>query len=138
MADVRQRRSRLRRYRRRAGSNPRSYGGRAEQDLAPPRHGVELRGTELRDLRSHLAPDHVYERFAPQNPDAQPTRTASASSSSAPAGLDGFNAPLANSVVRHSAGYGVLKLTLHASSYDWAFVPVSGSTFGDAGSGSCH
>jgi len=32
----------------------------------------------------------------------------------------------------------VLKLTLHASSYDWQFVPVAGQTFTDSGSGSCH
>jgi len=84
--------------------------------------------------------DHVYERFAPQNPDAQPDPNGIREFvvGTGGAGLDGFNAPVANSVVRHSAGYGVLKLTLHASSYDWAFVPVSGSTFGDAGSGSCH
>jgi acid phosphatase type 7 len=33
---------------------------------------------------------------------------------------------------------GVLKLTLHAGSYDWRFVGEPGSTFSDAGSGSCH
>ncbi|MEP7020128.1 MAG: metallophosphoesterase [Pseudonocardiales bacterium] len=34
--------------------------------------------------------------------------------------------------------FGVLKLTLRPTSYDWAFVPVAGSTFTDSGSGSCH
>ena len=33
--------------------------------------------------------------------------------------------------------FGVLKLTLHASTYDWEFVPVSAG-FTDSGSGSCH
>jgi len=32
----------------------------------------------------------------------------------------------------------VLKLTLHASSYDWQFVPVAGKTFTDAGTGAVH
>jgi hypothetical protein len=32
----------------------------------------------------------------------------------------------------------VLQLTLHASSYDWRFVPIAGQTFTDSGSASCH
>jgi acid phosphatase type 7 len=32
----------------------------------------------------------------------------------------------------------VLKLTLHAASYDWAFVPEAGKTFTDSGSQTCH
>jgi hypothetical protein len=46
--------------------------------------------------------------------------------------------PIANSLVRNSTTYGVLKLTLHASSYDFQFVPVPGGTFTDSGSGTCH
>jgi hypothetical protein len=33
---------------------------------------------------------------------------------------------------------GVLKLTLHSTSYDWQFVPVAGGTYTDSGTGSCH
>ena len=33
--------------------------------------------------------------------------------------------------------YGVLKLTLHSSSYDWEFVPAGEKTFTDSGSDSC-
>ena len=43
-----------------------------------------------------------------------------------------------NSQVRDGNTYGVLKLTLHATSYDWQFVPVAGATFTDSGTGSCH
>jgi acid phosphatase type 7 len=32
----------------------------------------------------------------------------------------------------------VLKLTLHASSYDWEFVPEAGKSFKDSGTGTCH
>jgi hypothetical protein len=83
--------------------------------------------------------DHNYERFAPQNPDAQADTNGIREFvvGTGGAGLNSFNAPIANSLVRYS-GYGVLRLTLHASSYDWAFVPVVGSSFGDAGSGACH
>jgi hypothetical protein len=42
------------------------------------------------------------------------------------------------SEVRNSATYGVLKLVLRSSSYDWTFVPIAGSTFSDAGSTACH
>lgn len=34
--------------------------------------------------------------------------------------------------------FGVLKLTLHPTSYDWDFVPEAGKTFKDSGSGTCH
>jgi acid phosphatase type 7 len=34
--------------------------------------------------------------------------------------------------------FGVLKLTLHPSGYDWQFVPVAGATFTDSGSNTCN
>jgi acid phosphatase type 7 len=34
--------------------------------------------------------------------------------------------------------FGVLRLTLKATGYDWQFVPVAGRTFTDAGSGTCR
>jgi chitodextrinase len=83
--------------------------------------------------------DHEYERFAPQNPSAVAD----------PKGIREFvvgtggdshylfAAPIANSEIRDNTSFGVLKLTLHASSYDWQFVPVAGATFSDAGSGTC-
>jgi Bacterial Ig-like domain (group 2)/Calcineurin-like phosphoesterase len=85
--------------------------------------------------------DHDYERFAPQdaNGAADPARgirefvvgTGGAS-------YYAFNTPQPNSVIRHTGSFGVLKLTLHTSSYDWQFVPVAGDTFTDTGTGTCH
>jgi len=46
--------------------------------------------------------------------------------------------PLPNSELFNGTTYGVLKLTLSAGSYTWQFIPVSGGTFTDSGSGSCH
>jgi len=43
-----------------------------------------------------------------------------------------------NVVVRDATTPGVLKLTLHASSFDWHFLPIVGKTFTDQGSASCH
>ena len=46
--------------------------------------------------------------------------------------------PKPNSQIRQSNTYGVLKLTLRPTSYDWQFVPVAGQTFTDSGSTACH
>jgi hypothetical protein len=84
--------------------------------------------------------DHNYERFAPQDADGvlQPARgvrqfivgTGGASHFSQ-------SAPAPNSEVRNDTTFGVLKLTLHPSSYDWRFVPEAGETFTDSGSQPC-
>jgi hypothetical protein len=50
----------------------------------------------------------------------------------------GFDTVQPNSEVRNVDTYGVLKLTLDPSGYDWQFVPESGKTFTDSGSTACH
>jgi acid phosphatase type 7 len=45
---------------------------------------------------------------------------------------------IANSEVRTDGTDGVLKLTLNAKSYEWAFVPVKGESFTDSGGAQCH
>ena len=42
-----------------------------------------------------------------------------------------------NSQVRNARTYGVLKLSLSSSGYDFDFISVAGSSFRDSGSGSC-
>jgi len=101
------------------------------QDLYSARATVVLNGH-----------DHDYERFAPQDPDgkADPAR-----------GIREFvigtggnhertfaASPDPNSEVRMTGMFGALKLTLHAHSYDWEFIPEAGKTFTDVGSGQCH
>ena len=51
--------------------------------------------------------------------------------------LYSFGTIRANSEVRKSSSYGILKLTLHNGSYEWEFVPTSG-TFSDSGTTACH
>ena len=85
--------------------------------------------------------DHTYERFAPQDPDgrADPEQgirefvvgTGGAEHYS-------FHDIKPNSQVRNDSTFGVLKLTLRASSYDWRFVPVEGKSFTDSGTTNCH
>jgi hypothetical protein len=85
--------------------------------------------------------DHDYERFAPQDPSgaADPARgirefvVGTGGAHHVP-----FETVQPNSEVRNADTYGVLKLTLHQSSYEWQFVPVEGQTFTDSGTTNCH
>jgi hypothetical protein len=84
---------------------------------------------------------HSYERFAPQNAsgardDARGIREIVVGSGGA--FYTGFGATAANSEVHKPSIFGVLKLTLHPSSYDWSFVPDPSTPFADAGTGTCH
>jgi len=84
------------------------------------------------------AHDHVYERFAPQDPDGAPDsvngiREFVVGTGGAPPYP--FVDVKPNSEVRLSAN-GVLRLALKAGGYDWNFIAVNGP--GDAGSGTCH
>jgi uncharacterized protein YjdB len=85
--------------------------------------------------------DHNYERFAPQTP----TGVADAARGirqfvvgTGGASHYAVGTPIANSQITDENTFGVLKFTLHASSYDWQFVPIAGSTFTDSGTGTCH
>ena len=86
--------------------------------------------------------DHDYERFAPQDPQGQ--ADPAQGMREFVVGTGGRShypfllGPHANTEARNASTYGVLKLTLHASSYDWQFVPVEGQTFTDTGTGACH
>lgn len=84
--------------------------------------------------------DHDYERFLPQTPSGAPDSASGIREFVVGTGGKSHYAvsPIANSEVRNGDTYGVLKLTLHGTSYDWQFVPIAGATFTDSGSGSCH
>jgi hypothetical protein len=93
---------------------------------------------------------HDYERFAPQAPPATSQTNAGildpangivqfvvGTGGANHTSLASANAP--NTVINDKAAFGVLQMTLHATSYDFKFVPVSGSTFTDSGAGvACH
>jgi Calcineurin-like phosphoesterase len=84
--------------------------------------------------------DHDYERFAPQDPagradDARGIREFVAGTGGA--GLRTFATIRPNSIVRASVAHGVIRFTLHKSSYDWRFISTTGE-FSDSGSGACH
>lgn len=84
--------------------------------------------------------DHMYERFNPQDPNANPTSTGIREFIVGTGGQShgSISSIAANSVVRDNKTYGVLDLTLHAGSYDWTFSPDGKSgSFSDSGSASC-
>ncbi len=85
--------------------------------------------------------DHDYERFALQTPDAEADPAHGIREfvvGTGGASLRAFRATIEpNSEARDRSTYGVLKLTLRPSGYDWAFVPIAGQTFSDAGSAAC-
>ncbi len=95
-------------------------------------HGVELL------LQGH---NHDYERFYPQNLADQRDDAQGITAFVVGTGGIGFytftdTAP--NSAARSDNTYGVLKLTLGNGTYSWQFIPTSGGTFTDSGSGTCH
>ena len=85
--------------------------------------------------------DHDYERFAPQTPAgvADPEHgirefvVGTGGKNHRP-----FGAPKPNSELRDATAFGVLKLTLRPGAYDWQFIPETGKSFTDSGSGKCH
>lgn len=86
--------------------------------------------------------DHSYQRFAPQNPDgvadaAFGIRQITVGTGGGE-GLYQHGPTVANLQVRDNTSYGVLKVTLRANGYDWQFLPITGHTFTDSGSGTCH
>ena len=84
--------------------------------------------------------DHIYERFAPQDPNgvADPVNGIREFTVGT-GGSDhtSITAIAANSQARNATTFGVLELTLHPTGYTWHFVPAVG-TFKDGGIGTCH
>ena len=84
---------------------------------------------------------HDYERFAPMN--AQGTLDFQRGIRQFVVGtggafFTGLLSPKPNSQVRQNNTFGVLRLALHPTSYDFRFVPEVGRTFTDAGAAACH
>ena len=85
--------------------------------------------------------EHNYERFAPLDPTGKPDDARGIRSFVVGTGGRShypFGPPLPGSQVRNDNTFGILALTLRATSYQWQFVPQAGKTFTDSGSANCH
>lgn len=85
--------------------------------------------------------DHIYERFAPQDPSG--AKDLARGLREFVVGTGGANhtsltGTKPNSELRNTDTFGVLMLTLHPTGYDWKFVPEAGKTFTDSGTAACH
>lgn len=109
-------------------------------------HGNQLHMQRLfKILHAHGADiaiaghEHVYERFTPQDAEGRAAAGGVRQFTVGTGGAKLYNfGPLRpNSESRNAADHGVLRLTLHAGSYDWEFIPVAGGKFRDSGSAKC-
>ena len=85
--------------------------------------------------------DHLYERFAPQDPNQNADPNGMSQFIVGTGGDDhgSFDSNIEpNSQIRDGSSFGVLEMTLHPKGYDWQFVPTPGGTFTDQGSASCR
>ena len=99
----------------------------------------------LQDAQAELllsGHSHDYERFAPLARDGDVDQAGGIRQFVVGTGgaffTGGLDSLAPHSEVAQNNTFGVLKLTLHPSSYDWQFVPEAGGTFTDAGSELCH
>jgi len=83
--------------------------------------------------------DHMYERFAPQDPSQHAVSDGIREFVAGTGGESLFpmGALQPNMQAADNGDFGVLFLTLHAGSYDWAFRSIGGTLL-DAGSAACH
>jgi hypothetical protein len=84
--------------------------------------------------------EHNYERFGRQDPNAGASADGIREFVVGTGGAShyGFGTPDPNSQFRDASTFGILKLTLHATSYEWAFVSSAGDVVDSGGPAACH
>jgi chitodextrinase len=111
--------------------------------------GIQALWADLYDAHVDVflsAHDHDYERFAQLGRGDSTTTSPTADANGIRQFVVGtggkshypIRAAQPASEVFDATTFGILKLTLHADSYDWQFRPVAGGAFSDAGTTSCH
>jgi hypothetical protein len=84
---------------------------------------------------------HDYERFAPINGAGAVNAVDGIRQFVVGTGgayFTGIGPPAPGSEVLQNTTFGVMRLGLHPTSYDWNFLPAPGSTFTDSGAQACH
>ena len=86
--------------------------------------------------------DRNYQRFVPMTPGGVVDKPAGIREFVVGTGGGGHTALQSDTSGRREAGndtsFGVLRLTLHATGYEWQFLPAPGGDYRDAGAASCH
>jgi hypothetical protein len=84
--------------------------------------------------------EHNYERFSRQDPSSRATEAGIRQFvvGTGGAGHYGFGNPEPNSQFREASTFGVLKLTLQPTSYEWQFVSSAGEVIDAGGPDACH
>lgn len=108
-----------------------------DERMAPIWRTLQAGGVDV-ILSGH---DHDYERFALQDADGRLDRGSGirefvVGTGGAPQYFVLWRRP--HSQALEVGTFGVLKLTLRPSAYDWSFVPIAGSDYQDSGSQACH
>lgn len=82
---------------------------------------------------------HLYIRYAPQDPSSNAVSTGIRQFVVGTGGVNhaSLKTNLPNTQFKDNTHFGILKLTLHPTSYDFAFVADTGATI-DSGSAACH
>ena len=120
--------------------HPRFSSGRthgSSEAVAPLWQALYDAGADL-VLSGH---EHNYERLGPLDPSGRVDGERGLRSFVVGTGGRShysFGAPVTGSELRNHDTFGVLRLTLSSEAFTWAFLPIVGSTFTDAGSASCH
>ena len=104
--------------------------------------------TDLYNARADLVlnghGNHHYERYLPQTPAGAPDPTKGIREFIVSTGGESHGSPptvqrnTTTMEVSDYTSFGVLRLTLHPTGYDWQFVPATGGSFTDSGTGTCH
>jgi chitodextrinase len=84
---------------------------------------------------------HNYERFAPQNASGGLDNTNGIRQFVVGTGgafFTGVGSAHPNSQVRNNDTFGIMKMTLRPTGYDWQFIRAAGGSFTDSGSTACH
>lgn len=119
------------------GHRPRwSSNSFASADIAPLITDMAAAGVDVY-AAGH---SHSYERFAPMSASGTAKSTGMTEIVVGTGGsfYTGFGTTVPNSAVRKANVFGVLKMTLHASSYNWSFVADPSTPFSDSGSRNCY
>jgi hypothetical protein len=84
--------------------------------------------------------DHLYERFAPQDPDGRLDPQRGIRQITVGTGGGNLYTPITSAANTEAIGlaHGVVRLTLSAGNYQWEFIPIPGASYSDSGIGQCH